>query len=77
MDIKVTADPNALKEPTDKLIAALVTDKLIEKDNFSLALSKGKLTLNDKEQTAEVTARYKVSIGALSGADLNIRNTKK
>ena len=77
MNVTVTADPNALKEPTDKLIDALVADKLIEKDNYSLGLSKGKLTLNDKEQTAEITAKYKALIDALGGVDLNIKNTNK
>ena len=77
MNVTVTADPNALKEPTDKLIDALVADKLIEKDNYALGLSKGKLTLNDKEQTAEITAKYKALIDALGGVDLNIKNTNK
>ena len=77
MNLTVTADPNALKVPTDALINALVTDELIEKDNFSLALTKGKLTLNDKEQAAEVTAKYKTFTDALDGADLNIMNTQK
>ena len=76
-NLTVTANPDALKVPTDKLIEALAADKLIEKDNFSLGLSKGKLTLNDKEQTAEVTAKYKSLIAALDGADLNIKHTKK
>ena len=73
--LTVTVDGNALKAPTDKLIDALVADKLIEKDNFSLSLSKGKLTLNDKEQTAEKMAKYKALIDALGGADLNIKNS--
>ena len=77
MNVTVTADPNTLKVPTDALINALVTDKLIEKDNFSLALTKGKLTLNNKEQAAEVTAKYKTFTDALDGADLNIMNTQK
>jgi len=73
----VTASPDALKVPTDNLIDALAADKLIEKDNYSLALSKGKLTLNDKEQPAEVTAKYKSLIDALGSGDLKIKNTKK
>ncbi len=76
-NLRVTANPDALKVPTDKLIEALTADKLIEKDNFSLAVSKGVLTLNDQEQTAEVTSKYKTLIAALDGADLNIKNTKK
>ncbi|MFZ1786601.1 MAG: sodium-translocating pyrophosphatase [Ferruginibacter sp.] len=77
VNLTVTADADALKAPTDALINALVADKLIEKDNFSLALSKGKLSLNDKEQTGEVSAKYKVLIDALGGADLKIENKKK
>ncbi len=78
MNLTVTADANALKVPTNNLIDALVADKLIEKDNYSLGLSKaGKLSLNDKELTADVTAKYKALIDALGGADLNIKNSKK
>jgi len=77
MQMTVTADGDALKVPTEKLIDALAADKLIEKDNFSLVLSKGKLTLNDKEQGAELTAKYQSLIDALGGADLNIKNTKR
>jgi K(+)-stimulated pyrophosphate-energized sodium pump len=75
--VTVTADANALKAPTDALINALVADKLIEKDNYTLTLTKGKLTLNDKEQPAEVTAKYKALIDALGGVDLNLKNTQK
>ncbi|MEO6540006.1 MAG: sodium-translocating pyrophosphatase, partial [Ferruginibacter sp.] len=74
-NLTVTADANALKVPTDKLINALVADKLIEKDNFSLSLTKGKLVLNDKEQAAAITAKYQALIDALGGVDLNIKNS--
>ena len=77
MNLTVTADGDALKAPTDKLIDALVADKLIGKDNFSLSTKKGKLFLNDKEQSEEVNAKYKALIDALGGADLNIKNIKK
>ena len=73
----VTMTVTADKAPADALVAALTADKLIEKDNFSLKLSKGKLTLNDKEVGADVAAKYKSQIAALGGADLNINNTKK
>jgi K(+)-stimulated pyrophosphate-energized sodium pump len=77
VNLTVTADANALKAPADALIAALVADKLIEAGNYSLNLSKGKLTLDDKEQSAETTAKYKTLIDALGGADLNLKNTNK
>ncbi|HQW92489.1 MAG TPA: sodium-translocating pyrophosphatase [Ferruginibacter sp.] len=77
MDVTVTADADALKTPTDKLIAALVADKLIEKDNYSLSVTKGKLFLNDKEQSSTVTAKYKTDIDALGGVNLNMTNSNK
>ncbi|MGB4845685.1 MAG: sodium-translocating pyrophosphatase, partial [Ferruginibacter sp.] len=76
-DLTITADANALKVPTENLIDALVADKLIEKDNFSLNLSKGNLSLNGKKVTAEVTSKYQTLIAALGNADLNITNTQK
>ncbi len=33
--------------------------------------------MNDKEQTVEVTAKYKALIDAFGGTDLNIKKTKK
>ena len=75
--ITKTMDVTAVLTPTDKFIEVLVADKLIEKDNFSLSLSKGKLLLNGKEQTAEITAKYKTFIDALNEVNLNIKNIKK
>lgn len=62
--------------PAEKLVDALAADKLIEKDNFSLSLTKGKFVLNDKEQPGEVVAKYKALIDALGNADLKM-STKK
>jgi len=76
-NLTVTANADALKQPTDNLVDALVADKLMEKDNFSLKLIKGKLTVNDKELPEEVNAKYKSLIDALDGAELNIKNTNK
>ncbi|HEX2683980.1 MAG TPA: sodium/proton-translocating pyrophosphatase, partial [Ferruginibacter sp.] len=74
-NVTVTADASSLKLPTDKLVEALVADKLMDRENYSLKLTKGKLTINDKEQTEEVNAKYKSLIDALGGVDLNIKNT--
>ncbi len=75
VDLTVTPDANALK--VNDLIEALIAGKLIEKDNYTLRLSNGKLSLNDKEQSAEITGKYKTLIDALNGSDLNIRNNTK
>ena len=74
--VTVNADATDLKAPADNLVAALATDKLIDKDNFTLKFSKGVLTLNDKVQSEEVTSRYRVLIDALGGVDLNLKNNK-
>ncbi|MBL7703454.1 MAG: sodium-translocating pyrophosphatase [Ferruginibacter sp.] len=63
--------------PADKLVDALVADNLISKENFSLSLTKGKLTLDGKEQTTDVVSKYKALIDALGGADLNIKSSGK
>ena len=76
-NLTVTANADALKQPTEELVNALVADKLIEKENFSLKLIKGKLTINDKELAEEVNAKYSSLISALDGADLDIKNSSK
>ena len=76
-DSVTTATTTVDAAPAEKLIEALAADKLIDKDNFTLSLSKGKLVLDEKEQTADVVAKYKSLIDALGNADLNIKNTKK
>jgi len=77
MNLTVTADANTLKSSTDKIIEGLVADKLMEKENFSLQVNKGKLVINNVEQPAEVNARHQSLIDGLGGADLNISNTNK
>jgi len=75
--LTVTAQPNAMKEPIDKLVEALAADKLIDKMNYTLAVKKGKLLINGTEQTEAVASRYKALIDALGGADMEVKNTNK
>ncbi|MBX2934486.1 MAG: sodium-translocating pyrophosphatase [Ferruginibacter sp.] len=75
--VTVTADANAVKVPVEALVDALVADKVIEKDNFSLSIAKGKLTLNNKEVSNDIAVKYKSLIDALGDVSLNVNNTKK
>ena len=72
--VTVVAD---MKQPTDKLVEALAADNLLKKDNYTLSIKKGKLSIDGVEQKDEVTAKYKSLIDALDGADLEIKNIKK
>ena len=72
--VTVVAD---MKQPTDKLVDALAGDNLIKKDNYTLSIKKGKLSLDGVEQKDDVIAKYKTLIDALGGADINIKNTNK
>lgn len=75
--VTVTADANTVKAPVEALVNALAADKVIEKDNYSLSIAKGKLTLNNKEVNNDIAAKYKSLIDALGDVNLNVSNTKK
>ena len=72
--VTVVAD---MKQPTDKLVEALSKDNLLKKDNYTLSIKKGKLSIDGAEQKDEVNEKYKLLIDALGGADLEIKNIKK
>ena len=76
-NLTVTADGDALKVPSDKLIEALIADKLIDKDNFSVKIIKGKLILNDKEVAAETLTKYQPLIDAFGDTDFKITQAQK
>ena len=56
-----------LKEKIAELKAQLVADKLLNSDNFTLAVKKGSLYINGVEQKEEVTSKYKTAIQNLGG----------
>jgi len=76
-NLTVIADGDALKVPSDKLTEALITDKLIDKDNFSVKIIKGKLILNDKEVAAETLIKYQPLIDTFGGSDFKITKVQK
>ena len=75
--ITVTAQSDALKVPTDKLVEALAADNLIKKDNYSVALKAGKLSLDGVEVNETINSKYKTLIDAFGGANMMINNKTK
>jgi K(+)-stimulated pyrophosphate-energized sodium pump len=61
-------------ENMKQLIDALVADKLIEKDNFKLAINEGKLSLNDVAQSEEVNKKYASLISTLGNNEIVMKN---
>ena len=66
-----------MKVPTDKLVEALAADNLIKKDNYSVALKAGKLSLDGVEQNETINSKYKTLIDAFGGANMMINNKTK
>ena len=65
------------KKPIDKLVEALAADQLLNKDNYTLSLKKGKLSIDGKEVREEDAKKYSTLISALGGADMEIKNSNR
>jgi K(+)-stimulated pyrophosphate-energized sodium pump len=77
MSVTVMADKDAVNAATDKLIDALAADNLLKKDNYSLSIKKGKLSVDGTELKEAVATKYKSLVDALGGADIELKNTQK
>jgi K(+)-stimulated pyrophosphate-energized sodium pump len=77
MDVTVTADKNVMNAATDKLIDALAADNLLKKDNYTLTVKKGKITVDGTALKDEVAAKYKLLIESLGGADIDLKHSQK
>ena len=69
----IKCDDNKVHE----LITALVADKLIEKDNFTLSIKKGILSLNGVVQSEEVAKKYLSMITAAGDTEIVMKTEKK
>ena len=77
MTVSVTAGKEAINAATDKLIDALATDNLLKKENYTLSVKKGIVSIDGTELKQETAAKYKTLIDALGGADLELKNSQK
>ncbi|MEO6404769.1 MAG: sodium-translocating pyrophosphatase [Ferruginibacter sp.] len=65
----------ATKAATENLVNQLASDKLINKDGYTLSLKDDKLTINGTVQPPSVIEKYKGFIADLNGLDLNIKTS--
>ncbi|CAN5902610.1 sodium-translocating pyrophosphatase [soil metagenome] len=56
---ETTTAGNDIKANSDKLIAALASDKLLNEASYSLKVNNGHITINDVEQPASVNVKFK------------------
>ncbi len=75
--LSVTAGQEEIKLATDKLIDALATDNLLKRDNFTLSVKKGIVSIDGTILKEEVASKYKTMIDALGGADFELKNSQK
>ena len=77
MTVTVTAGKEEINAATDKLIDALATDNLLKKENYTLSVKKGIVSIDGTELKQEAAAKYKTLIDALGGTDLELKNSQK
>jgi K(+)-stimulated pyrophosphate-energized sodium pump len=66
-----------MKMNSDKLIAALSSDNLLNKDNFKLSVDKGIISINGIKQAETVNEKYKVLTSPFGNAVLELNVSKK
>ena len=70
-------DKDNIKVSSDKLVAALAADKLLNKDNFTLAIKKGKLLINGAEQNAATVSRYQDLLDTFDGRNVEFSKSQQ
>ena len=48
-----------------------------QKDNYSLAIKKGIVSVDGNELKEDAAAKYKILVDALGGADIELKNSQK
>jgi K(+)-stimulated pyrophosphate-energized sodium pump len=77
MNVTVTADKEAMTAATDKLIDALAADKLLDKDNYTLSINEGKISVNGTVIDENTAEKYKEITTSFNGTSIELKNTKK
>ena len=76
---KLTAAVNkdAFRAETEQLANALISDNMLNKDHYTLAVKSGKLIIDNVEQKEAINAKYEHLIVQLKGSDIEIENIIK
>ncbi|MGG9963787.1 sodium-translocating pyrophosphatase [Ferruginibacter sp. SUN106] len=77
MSVTVSSDKEVINTAADKLLDALAADNLLKKDNYTLSVKKGKITVDGTELKEDAAAKYKALVDALGGADIELKNSQK
>lgn len=77
MKVTVSAGKEAVAAATDKLIDALAADKLLEKENYTLSIKEGKITVNGKAIDEKIAEKYKELIASFNGNSIELKNSQK
>jgi len=77
VNVTVTADKEVVDAATENLVGALSADHLLKKDNYTLSVKKGIVTVNGAALKETEAAKYKSLVDALNGADIELKNTQQ
>jgi len=77
MNVTVTADKDVMNAAADNLVSALAADNLLKKDNYTLSVKKGIITVDGAALKEDAAAKYKSLVDALGGVDIDLKNSQK
>ena len=77
LNVTVSASKETINAATENLVNALAADNLLKKNNYTLSVKKGKLTVDGTELKEESAAKYKSLVDALGGEDIELKNSQK
>ncbi len=77
MNITVTAGKEEMAAATDKLIDALAAEKLLDKNNYTLSIKEGKITVNGTTIDEKTAEKFKDLLASFNGASIELKNSKK
>jgi K(+)-stimulated pyrophosphate-energized sodium pump len=77
MNITVTAGKEEMTAATEKLITALATDKLLNKENYTLSINEGKIVINGTAIDEKTAEKYKELLTSFNGNSIELKSEQK
>jgi K(+)-stimulated pyrophosphate-energized sodium pump len=78
MNVTVTAaDKEVVNSAADNLVSALAADNLLKKENYTLSVKKGIITVDGTALKEDAAAKYKSLVDALGVSDIELKNSQK